>query len=194
VQRAGDGFRFVRQLGGATGFVPALLPFLSRAQDVTTVLFPAGSSEPAVPFSVRIRPTPRVATVVFDVDGQRFEYFNGPEEWRKFTWPGQGKAPGAMLRVRMAAGREETLQQEGEWGLFRLIESGEIVGSPGLRDFTVSFPFGSLGVNIVLDFRPARSEAPFFGVRRSGKATLLAPFRAGLAPPMAIGKGSPACN
>jgi type VI secretion system protein ImpL len=194
VQRAGDGFRFVRQLGGATGFVPALLPFLSRAQDVTTVLFPAGSSEPAVPFSVRIRPTPRVATVVFDVDGQRFEYFNGPEEWRKFTWPGQGKAPGAMLRVRMAAGREETLQQEGEWGLFRLIESGEIVGSPGLRDFTVSFPFGSLGVNIVLDFRPARSEAPFFGVRRSGKATLLAPFRTGLAPPMAIGKGSPACN
>ncbi len=194
VQRAGDGYKFARQLGGATGFVPALLVFLGKAQDVTTVLFPSGSNEPAVPFSVRIRPTPRVASVIFDVDGQRFEYFNGPEEWRKMTWPAQGKAPGALLRVRIAGGREETLQQDGEWGLFRLIESGQIAGEPGIRDFTVSFPFPSLGVNIVLDFRPARSEAPFFGVRRGGKARLLAPFRAGLAPPPAIGVGTPACN
>ncbi len=194
VQRSADGYKFVRQLGGATGFVPGLLVFLSKAQDVTTVLFPAGATDPAVPFSVRIRPTPRVASVIFDVDGQRFEYFNGPEEWRKMTWPAQGKAPGAMLRVRIAGGREETLQQDGEWGLFRLIESGQLSGEPGIRDFTVSFPFPSLGVSIVLDFRPARSEAPFFGIRRGGKARLFAPFRTALAPPMVIGKGSPGCN
>jgi type VI secretion system protein ImpL len=194
VQRAGDGFRFVRQLGGATGFEPALLGFLARAQDVTTVLFPSGAADPSVPFSVRIRPTPRVASVVLDVDGQRFEYFNGPEEWRKLVWPAQGKAPGASLRVRMAGGREEILQQEGEWGLFRLLEAGELASEPGARDFTVSFPFPSLGVSIVVDFRPARSEAPFFGVRRGGKARMLAPFRSGLAPPATIGKGSPPCG
>jgi type VI secretion system protein ImpL len=194
VQRSGDGYKFVRQLGGASGFVPELLVFLSKAQDVTNVLFPAGATEPAVPFSVRIRPTPRVSSVIFDVDGQRFEYFNGPEEWRKMTWPAQGKAPGALLRVRIAGGREETLQQDGEWGLFRLIESGQLSGAPGMRDFAVSFPFPSLGVSIVVDFRPARSEAPFFGIRRGGKARLFAPFRTTLTPPMIIGKGSPGCN
>jgi type VI secretion system protein ImpL len=194
VQRSGDGFKFVRHLGGATGFTPALLSFLSRAQDVTTVLFPSGASDPQVPFSVRIRPTPRVASVVLEVDGQRFEYFNGPEEWRRMTWPGEGKSPGASLRVRMAGGREETLQQEGDWGLFRLVESGQVAGEPGLRDFTVSFPFPSLGVSVVVDFRPARSEAPFFGVRRGGKARLLAPFRTAMAPPMTIGKGAPPCQ
>jgi len=193
VQRAGDGFKFVRHLGGTTGFSPALLGFLAKAQDVTTVLFPAGAAEPAVPFSVRIRPTPRVASVAFEVDGQRFEYFNGPEEWRKMTWPAQGKAPGALLRVRMAGGRDETLQQEGEWGLFRLLESGQVSGQPGQRDFTASFPFPASGVTVVLDFRASRSEAPFFGVRR-GKAALLAPFRAGLGPPNTIGGGVPPCN
>jgi type VI secretion system protein ImpL len=194
VQRSGDGFKFVRQLGGSTGFSPTLLGFLAKAQDVTTVLFPAGAGEPQVPFSVRIRPTPRVASVIFDVDGQRFEYFNGPEEWRKMNWPAQGKSPGAMLRVRLAGGREETLQQEGEWGLFRLLETGQVSGQPGQRDFSASFPFPSSGVTIVLDFRAARSEAPFFGVRRSGRAALLAPFRAGLSPPTTIGGGVPPCN
>ncbi len=110
------------------------------------------------------------------------------------TWPAQGKSPGALLRVRMAGGREETLQQDGEWGFFRLIESGQLVGEPGIRDFTVSFPYPSLGVAVVLDFRPARSEAPFFGIRRGGKARLLAPFRAALAPPATIGKAGPPCN
>jgi type VI secretion system protein ImpL len=194
VQRSGDGFKFVRQLGGSTGFSSALLPFLAKAQDVTTVLFPAGAAEPQVPFSVRIRPTPRVASVIFEVDGQRFEYFNGPEEWRKMTWPAQGKAPGAMLRVRMAGGRDETLQQEGEWGLFRLLEVGQVQGQPGQRDFTASFPFPASGVTVVVDFRASRSEAPFFGIRRGGKARLLAPFRAGLAPPNTIGGGVPPCN
>jgi type VI secretion system protein ImpL len=194
VQRQGDGFAFARQLGGTTGFSPSLLPFLRQAQEVTTVLFPSGAAEPKVPFAVRIRPTPRVASVVLEVDGQRFEYFNGPEEWRKMTWPAQGRSPGALLRVRAATGREEILQQDGEWGLFRLLEAGQVRGEPGPRDFTVAFDFPALGVTIVVDFRPDRSEAPFFGVKRGAKSRLLAPFRSGIGPPMVIGKGAPSCG
>ncbi len=108
------------------------------------------------------------------------------------TWPAQGKAPGAMLRVRMAGGREETLQQEGEWGLYRLLESAQVTGQPGQRDFVASFPFPASGVTVVLDFRAARSEAPFFGIRHGGR--LLAPFRASLAPPNTIGGGIPPCE
>jgi type VI secretion system protein ImpL len=177
-----------------TGFTPALLTFLTSAQEVTSALFPAGSSEPSVPFSVRIRPTPGVAMVTLDVDGQRYEYFNGPEEWRKMVWPAQGKAPGALLRVRLAGGREETLQQEGDWGLFRLLESGQVVGEPGIRDFATSFRFPSLGVSVVLDFRPARGDSPFFGPRRGGKPKLFTSFRSSLAPPPSIARGSPACH
>jgi type VI secretion system protein ImpL len=194
IQRAGDGFKFARQLGGQSGFRGDLLAFLKKAQEITTVLFPAAASEPSVPFSVRIRPTPNVASVIFEVDGQRFDYFNGPEEWRRMTWPAQGKAPGAMLRVRAANGREETLQQDGEWGLFRLLDAGKLKGEPGLRDFAMSFSFASLGVSVVMDFRPARSESPFFGTGAGHGKRLLAPFRSGFAVPSSIGKGGPGCS
>jgi type VI secretion system protein ImpL len=195
VQRAGDGFKFARQLGGVSGFRPELLTFLQRSQDVTTVLVPSGATEPKVELAVRVRPTPGVAVVWMEVDGQRFDYRNGPEEWHKVTWPGQGKGGGASLRVRTAGGQEEVIQQDGDWGLFRLVEAGKLKGEPTGRDFAVSWSLPSLGASITVDFRPSRSDSPFFGVRRPGaKARLLAPFRTGVMPPPSIGSGGPGCG
>jgi type VI secretion system protein ImpL len=192
IQRAGEGFKFARHLGGQSGFRGDLLTFLERAQDVTRSLFPAGATEPRVEVSARIRPTPGVAVVVLEVDGQRFEYRNGPEEWYRVTWPGKGKT-GASLRARTSSGREEVVQQDGEWGLFRLIEAGKLKGEPGARDFTVTWPLAALGATLTVDFRPARSESPFFGARRA-KARLLGAFRAGTQPPAVIGKTGGGCN
>ncbi len=192
VQRSGDGFRLSPQLGGA-GFRPELLPFLKRALEITAALFPAGAADPSVAFSVRIRPTPRIAAVVFDVDGQRADYRNGPEEWYRLVWPGQGKAPGASLRVRSATGQEEMLQRDGEWGLFRLLEAGTLQGEPGGRDFTMNFPMPALSATITIDFRAARSETPFFGLRHGGRPRLLEPFR-GATVPLEIGRGGGACK
>jgi type VI secretion system protein ImpL len=195
VQRAGDGFKFARQLGGASGFRPELLVFLKKASDVTQVLFPPGAPEPKVEFSIRIRPTPGVAVVWLDVDGQRIEYRNGPEEWHRLVWPGQGKSPGASLKVRTATGQEEVVQQEGEFGLFRLLEAGKLKGEPGVGAFAMSFSLPSLGSTVTVDVRPARTDAPFFGVRRPGtKPALLAPFRSGVVPPANIGHGGPGCG
>jgi type VI secretion system protein ImpL len=194
VQRAGEGFKFARQLGGQSGFRGDLLGFLTRAQNVTRAVFPSGSSDPKVEVSVRIRPTPGVAVVILEVDGQRFDYRNGPEEWYRIVWPGTGKTPGASIRVRAANGREEVVQQDGEWGLFRLVEAGKLKGEPGLRDFTVGWQLPSLGATVTLDFRPARTESPFFGARTGGRARLFAPFRAGVQPPPNIGKGGTGCN
>jgi type VI secretion system protein ImpL len=195
IQRAADGFKFARQLGGVSGFRPELLSFLKRAQDVTTVLFPAGASDPKVEFSVRIRPTPGVAVVWLEVDGQKFDYRNGPEEWHRFAWPGQGKVLGAALRVKAANGQEEIVQQEGEWGLFRLLEAGRLKGDPGARDFAVSWALPAIGSSVTIDFRPARSDAPFFGPRRAGvPPRLMAPFRSGVLPPANIGRGTSSCG
>ena len=50
-----------------------------------------------------------------------------------FVVPLIGNWKRQMLRVRMAGGRDGTLQQEGEWGLFRLLEAGALQGDPGAR-------------------------------------------------------------
>jgi type VI secretion system protein ImpL len=47
-------------------------------------------------------------------------------------WPGGGRQRGASIRVRGAQNIDEVIQQEGEWGLFRLLEQGTIEGNPAI--------------------------------------------------------------
>jgi type VI secretion system protein ImpL len=190
VVRSGGGFAFAPG-GGRPPLRGELLAFLKRAQDVSSALFPANAAAPSVGLSVRIRPTPRVAVVFFEVDGQRIEYRNGPEEWYPFTWPAAN--PGARLRVRTADGREETLQRDGEWGFFRLLEAGAVKGQAGARDFTMTWSLPGLGLAVTADFRAARTETPFFSIRSGGSARLFEPFRAGLVAPAEIGTGGRGC-
>lgn len=193
VPRGGDGFRFARQLGGATGFQPGLLVYLDRANEVTHVLFSPGVPEPRVQLNARIRPTPGVAVVWLEVDGQKFDYRNGPEEWHRIAWPGPGRGQGAFIRARAASGQEEIVQQEGDWGFFRLMEAGRVKGDAG-KEFSVTWTLPSLGANVTIDFRPDRADTPFFGSRKKGSGKFLAPFRVGLSPPAEIGQGAPVCS
>jgi type VI secretion system protein ImpL len=193
VPRAGRSFQFAKRLGTAVPFRPELRGFLESAQLITDALFPGGSTEPKVEFSVRIRPTPGVAVVWLEVDGQRLDYRNGPEEWHRLTWPGPNRGRGAYLRVRTAAGREESFQQDGEWGLFRLLEAGAVKGQPGTSAFTASWALPTLNASVVVDFKPDRSETPFFGARY-GARRFLAPFRTGGLPPGDIGGGGGGCR
>ena len=195
IQRAGDGFRFARSLGGVSGFRSEVLTFLKKAQEISNVLFPAGSPAPSVQLSVRIRPTPRVSVVWFEVDGQRFDYRNGPEEWHPVTWPGQGKSSGALLRVRTVDGAEETLREDGEWGFLRLLEAGAATSEASGRDFSASWTLPTLGLAVTVEFRAARSDTPFFAAHRPGaRARLLAPLRNGLSAPSAIAWSGPRCD
>ena len=190
-------------VASTNGFAPApgggrvpvrreLLTFLDRAQEVSNALFPPQAARPNVSFSARVRPSPNVAVVFLEVDGQRIEYRNGPEEWRPLAWP--GPTQGATLRVRTADGREEALHRDGEWGFLKLLEAGSLRGEPGTRDFGMSFSFPGLGLAVAIDFRAARTESPFFAVRRRGPARLLEPFRAGLVAPGDIALGGKACK
>jgi type VI secretion system protein ImpL len=191
VQRAGRGFQFVRAGERTPPYRAELLTFLKRAQDLTAALFPPGSTEPNVAMTVRVRPTPRIAAVFLDLDGQRIEYRNGPEEWNKVVWPGGGKTNSASLRVRAAGGADETLMRDGDWAVFRLLESGNVRVGAGSQTFTIGFPMRTLGAEITMDFRPARSETPFFATAHGAGARFLEPFR-NLVLPLSI--GGPPCT
>jgi type VI secretion system protein ImpL len=191
VPRAGDGFQCARQLGECA-FRPELLEFLKRSQQITGALFPGSAAEPAVAFSVRIRPARGIAKIFLEVDGQRVEYLNWAERWHPLTWPKPGK-PGASLKAIAADGREEALQRDGEWGLFRLLEAGTTKAEPGARELAVAFSLPLLGATIHIDLRPARSETPFFDSRNPHFSGLLGPLRRGPPVPLEIAGGG-ACQ
>ncbi len=194
VQRSGDGFRFADGAAEA-GYRPELLTFLRQAQEITTGLFPEGAQDPSVSFSVRVRPTSRIATAFLQVDGQSFEYGNGSEEWHAIAWPNKsaGGSRGATLRVRATDGTEETIQREGDFGFLRLLEEGSLEGDPGGRDFAIMFQM-AFGANVVVDFRMDRSEPLFFGTHGGNQARLLDAFRSFPPIPPSIGTATASCE
>jgi type VI secretion system protein ImpL len=199
VERRGDGFAFTTRLGRDAGivYVRTLPSFLQLAQDVTASYFPPGSPTPRADFDVQVHPSPEVATIELNVGGMEtpIRYENGPERWERTWWPGEHPEAGAYLEVRGANGMIERIDQEGEWGLFHLLEAGTVVESDG-RLFTVAFRLRTHDVEVRLTFRPVRGDNPFFGVvGRTQRPALMQPVRApGLALPREIVVGQSLCR
>jgi type VI secretion system protein ImpL len=190
VRRAGDSFKFIRKLG-ATPLQPGVLTFLKRSYDISTSLFTPNGGEPSMKFSISIRPSPQLASITFSVDGQEVVYKNEPERWTKFSWPGDGKKSGALIKVRTARGQPEELERDGEWGLFRLMEDGVAQIDKGSRVFSMKWKMPSTNSEVVIDFKPERTATPFFGTSPGPGTAMLQPFRASnVTPPRTIGRGA----
>ncbi|MCA9574643.1 MAG: type VI secretion system membrane subunit TssM [Myxococcales bacterium] len=177
IARNGATFDFSTQLGRPASHVhvTALLRYLERAHETTQVFFPPGATDPQVDFDVRIRPAEGVASQVLRVGGAEVEYRNEPEQWTRMSWPGTEPAVGAVIEVRGEGGMHELVSQEGEWGLFRLIEAGTVTNRGSDRVFTVVWHLRTHDVDITMDIRPTRNAAPFFGTR--GSRTMLEMLR-----------------
>lgn len=195
VKRSGDRFEFVKKLGDAPPYSEGLLQFLHRAKEIQSALFPPQSPEPKVDFLIHIRPAKNVASTTITIDGETYEYRNGQEEWRPMKWPGPQKGSGASVRVKSKQGQGDVLEFPGEWGLFRLLESGGLASWPGERGFAVTWDAPTLGSQLTIDFRPARTDNPFHkDTEGSGGALfdlLRGPF---VSPPASIGLSTPPCK
>ncbi len=192
VTRSGGRFQFSESMGQTSVYKGSLLKFLKRSFQISKALFPSNAAAPLVKFSVRIKPTPKIASVSFSVDGQTYRYTNGPEEWRSFQWPGDGAKIGASLRVK-GPGVNEFIPSQGEWGLFRLLEDGVLQGSAAGRTFTVGWQLSSIDEMVKIEIRPARSATPFFGP--GGRTKLLSLFRGkSVAPPSVIAQKGGRCS
>jgi type VI secretion system protein ImpL len=197
VQLDGDKFAFVKRLGKDAGavYMSSLLEFLQSSQDLSSVFYPQGSTQPKVDFEVSIHPSPMVASTTLAIGGKQIEYHNGPEKWEALSWPGENPQNGAALSVRGANGMHEQMKQEGAWGLFRLLEQGSVTRSSSTV-FSIAWQLRTHDVVLVVDFHPLRGESPFFGVPgRSDKPQLLQPLRAASANvPKQITRSGPPCK
>jgi type VI secretion system protein ImpL len=183
------GGRFELRQGAGVGamYNAELVRFLDRSYYLSSVLFPPRAEKPRVDFEVRVRPSPGIAQVLFTIDGQLIDFHNGPEKWQHITWPGEGDKRGAAMRVK-GARIDETLVQEGEWGLFRMLDKGTISANAGERFFTARWRLHTQN-DVTVDIRPARLENPFVGQK-----AYLEAFRAqGVAAPRTIAASAKAC-
>ena len=152
-----------RGASSTTRYRSSLVDYLEAANEISTVMFPGETEAPLVEFDVLIQGAPNIKEISLTVDGETVRYRNGPEVWTSLKWPGEGDK-GAHIEAK-GFGVNADLKQEGEWGLFRVLEEGTVRASPDNRVFAVQWDLRDDGGGLIqMKFRPKRVDTPFFGV------------------------------
>jgi len=116
----------------ATLVRPQMLSSIDQASTLGQVI--ASLSDRDNGFEIMLEPSGRFTDILFSLDGQEQHYRNGRSNWRRFTWPGDGRAPGARLDVVTLDGtRTRVFDFPGRWGLLRLNESAQVEDLDGIQ-------------------------------------------------------------
>lgn len=108
---------------------PAVATFLTNARELGEVLFPAGSPGPTFSFAVQFKPLETASRITLTVDGTPVTYNNSDRDrFQPVTWPGTGGSPLTRLEAQIQGGTSK-VEGAGFWGLFRLLEQGNITRS-----------------------------------------------------------------
>lgn len=168
LDRNGHTFVPSRRFKSSIGYTgPFLDVCLKHGSEINEVLFPPKATEAQVTFDVNLHSvSPTIAEVTLEIDGVSHTYKNEPEQWVRVTWPGK-TAHGARLRVRGAGGLDEEISRPGDFGLFRLLDAGDVVpgragGRPdGPMALVATWDLRASHAAVVkLDLRPTRNETP----------------------------------
>jgi type VI secretion system protein ImpL len=194
ILRVGGSFQFDDRLGGIVrrSYHEGLASYLRRAQAATNALFSGG--ELHVALDVLINPSPAYGLIALEVGGQAIEYRGGPEQWSHLSWPVGDPSLGAALRVRGRGSVEDTREYRGDWGLFRLIQAGKVLGEGHGSSFRIGWTLSRFREPVIIEFRPAAAQAALFTVRgRAGRNAAMLKLD-DLDPPATITVGSPPCT
>jgi type VI secretion system protein ImpL len=145
-----------------TGFRGDFLGCLATAQNITDAVFRGDTTEPSVPFGVKMQAVgAEVSEITLRVDGQSLVYRNEPERWQSMQWPGKDGTPGAAVQIRGARKMDE-IKRYGEFAFFRLLTDGGVKAvAPGAVDLEAGWDLNDGGTRVVIQFRPPASRHPF---------------------------------
>lgn len=147
-----------------SGFRGDFLACLAKAQNITDGVFRGDSTDPSVPFLVKMQAVGAdVSDITLKVDDQSLVYRNTPEEWKPMQWPGSGKggAAGAAIQVKGASFKDE-IRRYGEFAFIRLLAEGSAKPvAPNAVDLEANWDLNRGETRVTIQFRPPASLHPF---------------------------------
>jgi type VI secretion system protein ImpL len=145
-----------------SGFRGDFLSCLAQVQNITDAVFRGDSSEPSVPFGVKMQAVGAdVSEIALRVDGQALVYRNEPERWQSMQWPGKDGPPGATVQIR-GSNKKDEIKRYGDFALFRLLAEGGVKPvAPGAVDLEAGWDLHNGDTRVVIQFRPPASRHPF---------------------------------
>lgn len=126
-----SGSDYAPAAGQQLSVTPAFLRFFNHAARMSEALYHGASAQPNLTFSMQVLPSQDVTHVSLMINGQTLstDLKGGPKS-QTFSWP--GSTQGVSLGVVFGGGAELTVvQTTGLWALWRFLDSGERMQSPG---------------------------------------------------------------
>ncbi|MDH5775349.1 MAG: type VI secretion system membrane subunit TssM, partial [Nitrospirota bacterium] len=167
IQESQEGWTVKSWRGLSLPLSQGILDSLRYAKFFSSSLFLKGQGTPSVPFELypysdQGPSASLVSHIRLKVGEQELTYDMGPPEWKELIWPGPSGSAGSLLQVKVN-GRWESREQQGWWGLFRLLENAQI--SPMSESlYRVVWAWDSADskpLRIQYDLRARRAENPF---------------------------------
>ncbi len=112
-------------LGKSLPVSPALLASIQKAQRLTQSLFHKEGQEIGFDYFVYPVATAGVQELSLTTNQDTYRYRNEPQEWRRFSWPGDMSTLSAKIAAISQQGQQGKLQTQGVWSLFKLLEKAE---------------------------------------------------------------------
>ncbi len=149
-------------------FSTDFLRSLQHARFLSESLFPKGSSDAGAVFELYPYPpqggvSKSVSEIRLDIGGQALRYRMEPQEWHELKWPGTTPATGAVLQVQVGSAWV-TKEYKDWWGLFRLIQAGQLVPGAGDTQYRVQWDLLTADgrqVQVQYDLRARGFKNPF---------------------------------
>ncbi len=143
------------------------LESLRYAKFFSSSLFLKGQGTPSVPFELypytdQGPSASLVSHTRFKLGEQELIYAMGPPEWKELAWPGPSGSAGSLLQVKVN-GSWDSREEQGWWGLFRLLEDAQItaVSESLYRVIWAWDSADSRPLRIQYDLRAHRAQNPF---------------------------------
>jgi type VI secretion system protein ImpL len=102
---------------------------------------------------------PTITDLIIDIDGQGQRYVHGPVQSFAVSWPGpRGGSTAELTANPRISAPTSTVQANGPWALFRLLEQGRIVNTATPGRMSVEFQFD--GRKALLDINSGSQPNP----------------------------------
>jgi type VI secretion system protein ImpL len=115
-----QGTQFAALPGAPLTVNPAFLRFFNQAAGFSDALYPGGSQQPHLAYTLKAYPTEGLQAVSLTIDGQTVVSPNS----KQMIWPGPGPQ-GVVLSGRLGGQELTLLTFDGLWAVFQFFESAE---------------------------------------------------------------------